>query len=141
MTTSVWHFSKITKFAKYVRKLMSLTLRAGSSFFFLVTIPQAVFFCGGGGGRWGYFHPSSYPGNHNFHTWCELETFIRDTPWEKKLIDGVITFVTWPMCILQTKMRFYLIKNLKNDVISQLLLSRGLTWEIFKLIRPPDPKI
>ena len=32
----------------------------------------------------------------NFQTCNKVETYTRDTPWQKKLIDDVIIFVTWP---------------------------------------------
>ena len=41
--------------------------------------------------------------NIKLHTLCEVETYTRDTRWQKNLIDVVITFVTWPTCFLQSK--------------------------------------
>ena len=98
--------------------------------------PNSFFLSGWGGVT------STLSGNLNFHKWYELETFTYDTPWQKKLIDDVIIFVMWPLRILQTRMHFcWNQQNLKNYVISQLLLSIGLTCESFKLIWPPEPKI
>ena len=41
--------------------------------------------------------------NPNFYTWYEVESYTSDTPWQKKLINDIITFITGHTCILQTR--------------------------------------
>ena len=47
-----------------------------------------------------------YTGISTFMPWYEVETYTRDTPCPKKLIDDAITFVTQPMYISQTGIYF-----------------------------------
>ena len=57
----------------------------------------------------------------------QLEICIRDTPGD------ILDWVTWVVCNLQTRNRFYdVIKNKKNGFINQLLFSRRHISESFK---------
>ena len=38
-----------------------------------------------------------------FHIWHTVETWISSSPWQKEIVDNVITLVTWLICNLQTK--------------------------------------
>ena len=51
-------------------------------------------------GRGGGVHS---PWNLDYFTMHKVETCTRDTPWQKMLIDAVIIFVMWSMCILGTR--------------------------------------
>ena len=68
------------------------------------------------------------------------QKILIDTPWENMLTYYVIPLVWWPM-----QMRnFSLVSHsqkLKNDVVNELFVSRGLGGEFFKLIPPVDSKI
>ena len=45
--------------------------------------------------------------NLNFYTWYEVESYTSDTPWQKKLINDIITFIMGHTCIYrpETKQR------------------------------------
>ena len=77
-----------------------------------------------------------------FYVWYEAEIYTRDNPWQQLLTNDVMTLVTWPMYILLTRDNFcwYQQKWENDDVMSVLLLSRGLSGESFYLIPLIDPK-
>ena len=78
-------------------------------------------------------------------SWYEAEIYVKDPPWWKILINKDF-FVFWMcilrMSILQTRNHFpWCQQRLKNYIINEPVLSRGLTGKIFKVMAHLDPQI
>ena len=70
-----------------------------------------------------------------------ISNFTRDAPWQKMLIDDLITLVTWPMFIVQTRNHFVISEKIEKRRLNRLLLSRRFTGESFRLLPSLNRKI